>query len=281
MHTDRPKPLWRCFSPRALVLTLWSNRELAFLLARREIEARYKAQALGLLWAVLTPLVLLATYTFVFAVVFPARWGTATETGLGYFALNVFAGLLVFNVFREIVARSPGLVVANRNYVKRIVFPLEVLSVADLLVALFTLAINSLVWLAGWAVVKGTLPHGAALLLPVLILPVCLAALGVSWFLSTFGTFLRDLQHVVELALTVLMFLTPIFYSLEAVPAPWDAWIRANPIAEVIEAVRAAAMTGAVPDWTRWGIATAASFAIALLGFGVFQKGRRAFADVL
>lgn len=285
LHTHAPHSIAWHFNPARMLRLLWQHRDLTVLLAKREVETRYKAHTLGLLWAVVTPLLLLATYTFVFAVIFKARWSAddaqQTTGGMGLFALNVFAGLLVFGVFREIVARAPGLVIGNRAYVKRIVFPLESLTVADLLVALFTFTINAAVWLLGWVVITGSPPHPQALLLPLLMLPVCLAALGIGWFLSALGTFIRDLQNVVELALTVLLFLTPIFYSLDAVPAPYDALVRANPIAEVIEAVRAAALRGQWPDAARLAVATGISALIALFGFGVFSKARRAFADVL
>lgn len=278
-----------------MIRAMAGARRLAASLARREIEARYKANALGLVWLVATPLLLLGAYTFVFAIIFPARWpapaaagATAsppatqdTGDGLGLFALNVFLGLLFFAVFREVVARAPGLVVANRHYVKRVVFPLEALSLADLFVALFSFAVGIAVWLVGFVAITRSLPHVEALLIPVLLLPVALTALGVSWFLSALGVFLRDIAHAVELAITVLMFLTPVFYPLDRVPERFRVVLEWNPLAHAIEGARAASIQGVAPNWPSVAAALAASLIIALLGFATFSKARRAFADVL
>jgi lipopolysaccharide transport system permease protein len=283
-----------------IIRALAAARHLAASLARREIEARYKANALGLLWLVATPLLLLGAYTFVFAIIFPARWPAPTVTGaaatatsagepatqeagqgLGLFALNVFLGLLFFAVFREVVARAPGLVVANRHYVKRVVFPLEALSLADLFVALFSFGVGIAVWLVGFVAITRGLPHVEALLIPVLLLPVALTALGVSWFLSALGVFLRDIAHAVELAITVLMFLTPVFYPLDRVPERFRVVLEWNPLAHAIEGARAASIQGIAPDWPSVAAALGASLIIALMGFATFSKARRAFADVL
>lgn len=280
-HSHAPLPLASHFNPLRMVRMLVDSRGLAYALARREIENRYKANVLGILWALATPLALLAVYTFVFGVVFHARWGNDPEGGLGHFALNVFLGLIVFAVFRDVVARAPGLVVNNRQYVKRIVFPVECLSVADLLVALFGFVIGLLVWLVGFVAITQSPPHWQAIFVPVLMLPVMLTALGVSWFLSALGVFLRDIQHAVELAITVLMFLTPVFYQLDRVPEKYRVYLEWNPVAQVMEAGRHAAVDGSQPDWSRFVLSVVASLIIATLGFGVFSKAKRAFADVL
>ncbi len=280
-HSHAPMPLLNHFNPIRMVRLLVESRALAYALARREIENRYKANVLGILWAVATPLALLAVYTFVFGVVFHARWGNDPEGGLGHFALNVFLGLIVFAVFRDVVARAPGLVVNNRQYVKRIVFPVECLSVADLLVALFSFAIGLVVWIVGFAIITHAPPHWQAIFVPVLMVPVMLTALGVSWFLSALGVFLRDIQHAVELAITVLMFLTPVFYQLDRVPEKYRIYLEWNPVAQVMEAGRHAAVDGTQPDWSHFAIALCASLVIATFGFGVFSKAKRAFADVL
>lgn len=280
-HSHAPLPLARHFNPLRMVRSVLASRDLAWALARREVENRYKANVLGIVWALATPLALLAVYTFVFGVVFHARWGNDPEGGLGHFALNVFLGLIVFAVFREVVARSPGLIVNNRQYVKRIVFPVECLSVADLLVALFNFAIGCAVWLVGFVAITGGPPHWQAIFVPVLMLPVMLIALGVSWFLSALGVFLRDIQHAVELGITVLMFLTPVFYQLDRVPEEYRIYLEWNPVAQVMEAGRHAAVDGTQPDWTRFAVALLASMVIATIGFGVFSKAKRAFADVL
>lgn len=279
VHSATPRPLLSHFNPVTAVRSLWANRELTRQMARRQLEARYKAQALGLLWTIITPLVMLAIYTFVFTVVFESKWGD--DARRGEFALQMFLGLLVFGLFRDVALHAPALVVGHRNYVKRVVFPLEVLSVADLLVSIVTFAIGLAVWLVGWAAIMQQPPHWQGLILPVLLLPVCLAALGVSWFLAALGAFLRDVGNLVELAVNMLLFLTPVFYNLERVPEPYRAWLRYNPLAGVIESARAAMMRGEWPGWSWWAASLAASALIAIGGYGFFSKSRRAFADVV
>lgn len=281
VYNDRPRSLIAHLNPLAMLSTLWAHRALALQLARRDIESRYKAQRLGLLWAVLNPLVLLAIYTFVFGVVFPNRWNAAREEHLGLFALNVFLGLVTFGLFRDLFNHAPGLVVANRNYVKRVVFPLEVLSIADFLSCLFTLAIGLGVWLAGYLAIVRQLPPPEALLFPVLVLPVALAGLAASWFLSALTVFVRDLSNAVEMVSTVLFFLTPIFYSLDHVPPSFRAVLRYSPLTQAVESARAAMIRGEQPDWSAWAITLAASGLAALFAFAFFTKSRRAFADVL
>ncbi|MBL8762536.1 MAG: ABC transporter permease [Phycisphaerae bacterium] len=281
VYSDRPSSILAHLNPVRMLSTLFSHRALALQLARRDIEARYKSQRLGLLWAVLNPLILLAIYTFVFAVVFPSRLGTAPEEHLGLYALNVFLGLVTFGLFRDLFNHAPALVVSNRNYVKRVVFPLEILAIADFLACLFTMAIGLAVWLVGYVAIMRQPPPPEALLFPVLIIPVALLALAASWFLSALTVFVRDLSNAVEMASTVLFFLTPIFYSLENLPPRFRALLQYNPLAQAVEGARAVMIRGQQPDWLNWSITLAAAALAALGSYAFFTKARRAFADVL
>ncbi len=282
VYSQQGSALWTHFNPRRMAGNLWSNRALAAQLASREIRSRYRSHALGPAWALLYPLAMLAIFTFLFAVVFRQRWTTGGS--VGEVALQIFAGLIVFQVFREMVGRAPGLVVSHANLVKRVVFPLEVLPAADLMTALFTFGVNLVVWLVGWVVIAREAPHATALLTPLFLLPVCLAGLGISWALAALGVFARDIQYLTELALTVLFFLTPVFYAADRIPEPYRVLIDLNPIAHSIGWVRGALMQGVLPggwEWAWWGVATVVSALIAVGGYAVFMKSRRAFADVL
>lgn len=279
VHSHNSEPLRAHLHPGRMVAGLWSHRALIAQLARREVAARFRGHVLGPLWMLLHPLALLGIFTFVFAVVFRSRWREGGS--VGEVALHILAGLIVFGVFRDVVHRAPGLVVSHANYVKRVVFPLETLPVVDVLVALFTFAASLGVWVIGWLAIERAAPHPTALLVPVLIVPVVLSALAVSWVLAALGVFVRDASNVTDLALTILFFMSPVFYSAERVPPPYDVLVWLNPIAHTIGAVRWALLGAAPPDWAWWAVYTLVSGAAAVAGYAVFMKSRRAFADVL
>jgi len=172
----------------------------------REMTERYRASKLGLLWSVLTPLAMLAVYTFAFAIVFKARWGNDPSESRAEFALAMFCGLLLFNLFAEVVNRAPSMVVSRPSYVKRALFPLEAMVVAGLISAMMNMLIGYGVWLVGWVLLTHAPPHLTVLWFPVVLTPVCLATLGVAWFLASLGVFLRDVGHAVQVALSMLFF---------------------------------------------------------------------------
>lgn len=268
-------------NPLAMAASLWRSRELIWQLAKREVAERYRASRLGLLWSALTPLLMLAVYTFAFAIVFKARWGDDPSESRAEFALAMFCGLLLFNLFAEVVNRAPGMVVGRPNYVKRAVFPLETMVVAGLISSLVNMLIGYGVWLVGWILLAGAPPHATALWFPVVLVPVCLATLGVGWFLASLGVFLRDVGHAVQVAVSMLFFLTPIFYSLQRVPQPYRRLLELNPLTHALEDVRRVLMWGQAPDWGWWAFSTAVGLLLAVLGYAFFMKSRRAFADVL
>ena len=275
------RPLRSFLNPLKMVRGLWSHRGLILQLTHRDIVGRYRAAKLGLLWSVLTPLALLAIYTFVFSVVFKARWGEDPAEGHGEFALYLFCGMLVFMLFSEVVSRAPTMVVANASYVKKIVFPLETLIVSGLLTALFNMLIGYGVWLAFWLLVKRTLPPPTAFFLPVVIFPVCLAAVGVSWLVASLGVFVRDVGHAVTLIVQALFFATPVFYKIERVPEAFQLVMRLNPLSHALEDARRVMIDGVPPAWSGWCTALGASACVAILGYAFFMKSKRAFADVL
>ncbi len=248
-------------------------------LSWREIETRYRGSTLGAVWTILTPLFMLAVFTFVFAVVLKARWNQG-EANTTQFALVIFAGLTVFNLFGEVIARAPMIVTGQPNLVKKVVFPLEILPVVALVSAAFQAAIASVILLA-FQVAFGSGFHATVLLVPALIMPLCLMTLGCAWFLAALGVYVRDIGQLIPLIVTALMFLSPIFYPSESLP-PWFRPLAAyNPLGFSIEAIRDAVVFGAFPDVTMWFVNFAGGLLVAALGYAFFQKTRKGFADVL
>ena len=252
---------------------------LTWQMARREVEARYRGSSLGLFWSLANPLMMLAVFTFVFAVVFQARWGQDTTSTFG-FAIITFAGLIVFNLFGEVVLKSPTLITLQPNLVKKVVFPLAILPIVALFAALFHAAV-ALVLLLVVQTFFGSGFHATALLVPLFLMPLVLFTLGISWFLSALGVYVRDIGQIVSPLMTMLMFLSPIFYPVSALPE----WIRpmaaVNPLAMTIEQVRDALILGRGPDVGAWVLAACCSVVIAAAGFAFFRKTRKGFADVL
>lgn len=287
VHSHAPHPVTVYLNPVSMVRRLWHARTLTGQFARRDIEQMYKNHVLGLAWTVIQPLLMLAVYTFVFGIVFQARNSVPTDAAphggvSADFALNLFIGLLVFGIFREMTGQAPMLIVSRSQYVKKVVVPLEVFPVSALIVALFHFSIGMMVWLSGWVLFSSQhVPHWQTVMTPVLILPVCLAGLAMSWLLSSLGVFIRDMRSVVEIALTMLFFLTPVFYSLDSVPQSYRWVLELNPLAHVIESCRAMLIRGDQPDWAWWGGMLLVSAVMAVFSYAFFMKSRRAFGDVL
>jgi lipopolysaccharide transport system permease protein len=196
------------------------------------------------------------------------------------FALNLFAGLIVFNLFSECVTRAPGLVVANPNYVKKVIFPLEILGAVAVGSALFH-AVTSLMVLAVFELIGFQRIPLQALWLPLIWLPLLMGCLALSWLLGALGVFLRDLGQIISVAVSMLMFLSPIFFPLSALPIRWQPLLALNPLAGVIEQTRLVLVAGKYPDPGYLVGATLLSLVACELCFRGFEKAKRAFADVL
>lgn len=266
-------------NPLEIVRSLKTHRHLVVALAKREVVGRYRGSVLGLLWSFFNPLVMLIVYTFVFSVVFKARWPGGSDSKTE-FALVLFSGLMVFNLFAECVNRAPGLIVGNANYVKKIVFPLEILPFVSLGSASFHFLVSLVVWFFFYAIFFGV-PPVTALLLPFVLLPLIFTTLGISWLLASLGVYLRDVSQIIGVITTMLMFLSPIFYSVSALPLPYRVFIQLNPLTLTIEQARDLMIWGRIPAWEWWGAYMLASMVVAWLGFAWFQKTRKGFADVL
>lgn len=262
--------------PRPLLRDL----DLVITLTHREIVGRYRGSILGVLWSLLTPLFMLSVYTFVFSTVFKTRWTAGGVNATAEFAVMLFTGLLVYQLFAEVVNRAPSLVVANANYVKRVVFPLHILPVVALGSSVFHFLVGLAVLVVFIFFVHGPPPY-TSLLLPLVLVPFCLLILGLAWLLASLGVFIRDINQVLAPIVTALMFLSPIFFPLDALPETVRRWVVFNPLALPVEQTRDLLIAGRMPDFVALGIYTVAACLIALLGYAWFQKTRRGFADVL
>lgn len=266
-------------SPREFMTSPWRNRNLIGSLVKREVVGRYRGSVMGMLWSFFYPVLMLAVYTFVFSVVFNARWSAGSESKTE-FALVLFAGLLVFNLFSECITRAPGLILANVNYVKKVIFPLEILPWVSMGSALFHTIVSFGVWLLFYLIFFG-IPSPTVALFPVVMLPLILLTLGLSWLFASLGVFLRDVGQVISIAVTILMFLSPIFYPASSLPEEYRSLLHINPLTGLIEQVRDVLIWGKVPEWSFLGVQVLTYGTMAWLGFAWFQKTRKGFADVI
>lgn len=235
---------------------------------------------LGIAWAFITPLLMLGVYTLVFVGIFRARWPGAEEAGGLAFALRLFAGLMVFNLFSEVIGRAASIFVEQPNLVKKVVFPLPLLPFVALGSALFHFALSLLILLTGTLFVDHAWT-AYLLLVPVVILPLLPLLLGLAWLFGSLGVYVRDLAPVLGLGVSLLMFLSPVFYSLASLAPKWQFWMQLNPLTPVIENLRAVIFLGVPPDWLAWSWSLLLGCALALIGARVYLALRQGFADVL
>jgi len=252
--------------------------DLILSLSKRELAARYRGSALGILWALLTPLVMIAIFTIIFAGIFQAKFGASTSHW--DYALYLFCGLLPWNAFQEAVQLSANTIVAHANLVKRVVFPLETLPLSLSLAAVANQLMGTIVLLAATIVLRREL-HPTVLFLPLILIPQLIATFGISWLVASLGVFIRDLVQGIALILTAWMYLTPILYPESIVPAAYRTAINFNPFSALVRNYRRIILDGVPPDWA--GLAYFSGFAILafLLGYWWFARTRKNFADVI
>jgi lipopolysaccharide transport system permease protein len=269
-------------NPIHMIRSFTQNRELIWNLTKRELKSTYQSSFLGVLWTIIPPLMMLLIYTFVFSFVFQAKWSTSggEQTPPGEFALVLFAGLTPFNFFSAGTIRSPGLILAVPNYVKKVVFPLETLPVVIIGANFITSLVNVVLILIGDLIVYHTVPL-TALLLPLAYIPLILITLGLSWFLSSLGVFVRDIGHAINIVVQVLLFITPIFYSADHVPEPLKFVVVLNPLSPIIDSFRRILIWNEPIEWVAWVMVTMFSALVAVLGFAWFSATKRAFSDVM
>lgn len=279
-RTSQIESIWSLASPFRAIAELARRRHLLWQFTLREVQGRYRGSYLGIFWALVTPLLMLLVYTFVFHNIMHANWSGSAESFLS-FAVNMYSGIIPFNVFSETVNRAPLLVVQNPNYVKKVVFPLEILPVSLVGSALIH-SLLSLMVLVIFALSGAATPHLTLFYLPVVYVPLVLLTLGAAWLLASLGVFLRDIGNVVSVVVSLLFFLTPIAYPITAIADGRMRWaIELNPLTGIVDNFRRVVNGGRAPDWVSLGIATALSALLALFGYAWFMKFKRAFADVI
>jgi len=279
VHSPTPPPLWADVL-RTFFGSPWKHRALIWQLVRREVVGRYRGSMGGLLWSLLNPLLLLAVYTFVFSTVFRSRWSPGGDESRLDFALILFVGMIVHALFAECVNRAPRLILENVNFVKRVVFPLEVLPWVAMGATLFHALVSLIVWSAAFLLIRGYLPW-TVVWLPLVLLPLVVLTVGVAWFLAATGVYLRDVAHTTSILTAVLLFVSPVFFPVTAIPEEWRPLVAASPLTFPIEQARAVLVWGKLPDFAGLAFYALAAFAVAFAGLAWFQKTRRGFADVL
>jgi lipopolysaccharide transport system permease protein len=267
-------------SPIALWMQFWVHKTLIYQLTKRALLTRYKNSYLGILWSLIQPLLMLSVYSFVFGVVFKARWGIDSENIPGDFVFNLFCGMIIYYLFSETISVAPALIVNNVNFVKKVVFPLEILPIPILCSNLIHAFIGIMLLLLGLILFKATLSF-TVLLFPLVLLPLLMLTLGMSWVLSSLGVYFRDLNNIIGLITQVLVFMTPIFYPISAVPARFQGIMYMNPLTFIVENARRTLLKGQTIEWVSWFWMMLLSFFVMWGGYVWFVKSKRGFADVI
>ena len=247
---------------------------------KRDVLSRYRGSYLGMLWSLLRPLSMLALYTVVFGYIFQSKLGNHPNESKLDFTLALFCGLILFDFLAECTSRAPTLVLSSPNYVTKVVFPLEILPVMAVGAALTQLVISFVPLFIGLVCAHGTIPL-TALYLPVLLVPLILLCLGLTWLLASLGVFVRDINSVVPVLLMIVLYASAIFYSISKVPPGLLPIVLYNPLAVVIDEARNAVLWGVPPDWPHYSLMLAVSFVVLVVGYAFFMRTKNAFADVL
>jgi len=267
-------------SPLSLLRSLWRNRQLIAQMTRREVVGRYRGAVLGIAWSFFNPLLMLSIYTFVFSFIFKSRWGVNPDETKIQFAMVLFVGMIVHGLFAEVLNRAPSLILANVNYVKKVVFPLDILPVIAIGAALFHSLVSLGVLTFAFLLFNGYL-NWTAIFIPFVLLPLIIITLGFAWMLASLGVFLRDAGQTIGIITTVMMFLSPVFYPVTALPVELRPWLMTNPLTFIIEQAREVLIWGHLPNWMGLSIYTLTAAVVAWAGYVWFQKTRKGFADVL
>ncbi|MEG0577648.1 MAG: ABC transporter permease [Bacilli bacterium] len=259
---------------------IYHYRELLFQLTYRDVTARYKGSYLGITWALLNPLVMLGIYSFIFITIFDLRWGLDNNNNKTLYTLMIFSGLVPFYIFSESINRSITVLSSNANYVKKVVFPLELLPISTVfsivinnMFGLFLLIVGKLIFLdtANWTMIY----------IPLILIPLVLLSMGLSLALSALGVYIRDLVHAVGLIVNILFYMSPIFYDSSIVPEPFNSFINLNPLTSIITQIRNVILLGQPLDLNSYIITFVGSILVFITGIGIFKYFRRGFSDVL
>lgn len=258
---------------------LGSRWSLTREMTQRDVRGRYRGASFGMLWSLISPFLMLGVYTLAFGYILKSRWPGASGN-ISEFAMILFLGLIVHGFFAECVNRSPNLIVGNGNLVKRIIFPLHLLPWTAVLSALFHFVANAVVFVVISTILLKQF-HWTVIFLPLVILPLVILSVGVSWILSSLGVFLRDVGQVTGVVSTALLFLSSAIIPVSTLPAQYQIVFKLNPLTFIIDQAREVAFWGRLPDWSGLGLYMIAALLVMYGGFAFFEKTRRGFADVL
>jgi lipopolysaccharide transport system permease protein len=259
--------------------TITRYRDLISQLVRREFSTRYRGSMLGVLWAVVNPILTVLIFSFLFGTIFKARWGSEPSSN-GTFVIIALVGMIIHGIFAESLGQAPNVILGRPSYVKKVVFPLEILPIVTVVTALLNAAATMTVVLAANGILNGSMPI-TVLLLPVVLVPFIFLVGGVVLFVSAIGVYLRDLAQIVNFLTMATLFLAPVFYPISVVPANYRFLLYLNPLTFIIEQSREVALFGHLPDWSGLTIYSVIAFAFAWAGFWWFQRSRKGFADVV
>ncbi|MDT7128617.1 ABC transporter permease [Citrobacter braakii] len=265
----------------SLTNSLWLNRSLIFQMTKRDILSKYKGSAIGVVWSLINPILMLMIYTLVFSVVFKARWGAAAvNEPKTQFAIILFVGLIMHSFLAECLLRAPNLILQYSNYVKKVVFPLEILPIVVVLSAVFQSLISSAVLIMAFFIFNGFV-NWTIIFAPLVFLPLIILSLGLTWLISSLGVYIRDIGQSIGVIVTVLIFLSPVFYPLSALPSGMQHIVLLNPLTYIIEQSRSVIVWGQLPDFVGLSIYSFVSLCLTYFCYIWFQKTRKGFADVI
>lgn len=261
-------------------IILYKNRDLFVQSLTREIVQKYRGSYLGILWNFILPLVMLTVYSFIFGVIFKARWDQQVTDSKAEFALILFVGITLYNVFSETVGASPTLIITNVNYVKKVIYPLEILSMTSIGNSLVQLLFNLVIILLGKAII---IRHFDFMILffPLVLLPLLLLVLGISWILSGIGVFIRDMRQAATIIILIFGYITPVFYPISSVPESFRWVMYLNPMTAIVNNARRVLIYGEFPDWLSLLITFFISYLIMLIGLMFFRKVKSNFSDAI
>ncbi|MDD9266620.1 ABC transporter permease [Paenibacillus sp. GCM10023248] len=263
-----------------LLRIIGKNRELVQQFVKREVITKYKGSYLGMMWSIITPLIMLSIYTYVFGYIFKSKWDFAVSSTKQEFAITVFCGMIIFAIFSETITKSPSIITNNPNYVKKVVFPLEILPLSLLGGAVVNFLIGLVILLAGKVIFIGPL-NWEFFYIPVILLPLLIVSLALSYIFASLGVYLRDLEHTIGITVQALYLLTPIFYPISAIPTQIRSLFLFNPIAGIVDNMRKIIIWGMKPDMALWGYQIIGSIILLQIGYWWFMKLRKGFADVI
>lgn len=264
----------------SIIRKIRAHYQLILELTKRDISNKYQGTSFGSLWPLITPLLMLSIYTFIFGAVFKSRWPQSTETGTAIFAITLFCGLLFHNMLAECLARAPTTITGNPNYVKKVVFPLEILPLVSTLSTAFNFLMGLLMWCAFHLIFKGP-PPASIIQAPLITIPLILYCIAISWAISALSVYLRDIAQVTSFLSTALLFLSPVFFSVESTPQAFQIYMQANPMTFIIESARNTMMWGINLDFAMLALHTIIGLALCMLSLRLFEKLRPGFSDVL